>query len=125
MPSLFQTNRPIQVDTALGENILLATGFRGCEQISNLFSIELDCVAENSTAIDFSKLIGTEMTLKVATPGKGTAREWRYLSGICACFSQCDRNEPFTEYHAEIVPRVWLLTKQAQSRIFQQKSVPN
>jgi hypothetical protein len=33
------------VDTTLGENILLATGFRGCEELSNLFSFELDFVA--------------------------------------------------------------------------------
>ena len=110
MPSFLQSNRPIQVDTALGENVLLATGFRGKEELSTLFSFEPDFVAENSTAIDFSKLIGTDLTLKVATPGKGTDQEWRYISGICACFSQGDRNATFTEFHAEIVPRVWLLT---------------
>jgi uncharacterized protein involved in type VI secretion and phage assembly len=67
----------------------------------------------------------TDVTLKIATPGKGTDQEWRYINGLCACFSQGDRNTTFTDHHAEIVPRVWLLTRQIQSRIFQQKSVPN
>jgi type VI secretion system secreted protein VgrG len=125
MPSFSQTNRQIQVNTALGENVLLATGFRGCEELSNLFSFELALLAENSTTIDFSKIVGSEVTLKVATPGEGGETQWRYLSGICASFSQGDRNERFTAFYAEIVPRLWLLTRQVQSRIFQQKSVPD
>jgi type VI secretion system secreted protein VgrG len=125
MPSFSQTNRPIQVNTALGENVLLATGFRGCEELSNLFSFELALLAENSTTIDFSKIIGSEVTLKVATPGEGGETQCRYLSGICSSFSQGDRNERFTAFYAEIVPRLWLLTRQVQSRIFQQKSVPD
>ena len=80
MRSFSQTNRPIQVDTALGKNIFLATGFRGGEELSCLFSFELDFVAENFEAIDFSKFIGTDVTLKVATPDKGTDQVWRYLS---------------------------------------------
>jgi uncharacterized protein involved in type VI secretion and phage assembly len=80
MPSFSQADRQIQVNTALGEKMLLATGFRGREELNELFSFELDCVAENSTEIDFSKLIGTEVTLKIATPGKGTDQEWRYVS---------------------------------------------
>jgi type VI secretion system secreted protein VgrG len=51
--------------------------------------------------------------------------DWRFLSGICARFSQGDRNQEFTSYYAEVVPKVWLLTRRAQSRIFQQKSVPD
>jgi type VI secretion system secreted protein VgrG len=125
MPSFSQTNRQIQADTALGRDVLLAKRFRGCEELSKLFSFELDFVAENATAIDFNRLIGTEVTLKIATPGKGTDQAWRYISGICARFSQGDRNVTFTDYHAQIVPRVWLLTRQVQSRIFQQKSIPD
>src|SRR5205085_5694418 len=33
--------------------------------------------------------------------------------------------EQFTSYSAEVVPKLWLLTHQARSRIFQQKSVPD
>ncbi|HEY0791529.1 MAG TPA: type VI secretion system tip protein TssI/VgrG [Chthoniobacterales bacterium] len=125
MASFSQSNRPLQVTTPLGDNVLLATGFRGREELSGLFSFELDLIAENATQVDFSKLVGSELSLKAATPGDGGEERWRYLSGICACFSQGDRGERFTSFYAEIVPRVWLLTQQAQSRIFQQKSVPD
>jgi type VI secretion system secreted protein VgrG len=125
MPSYLQKHRPLQVTTPIGEESLLVTAFRGTEQLSRLFSFELDLVAENSTVIDFSKLVGNDITLRVATPAKGDAIEWRYISGICARFSQGNRNEEFTAYYAEVVPKVWLLTHRAQSRIFQQKSVPD
>jgi type VI secretion system secreted protein VgrG len=125
MPPYTQTNRPLQVTTPLGDNVLLVTGFRGSEELSNLFSFEFTLIAENSTTIDFSKLVGNGIALSVATLGEGGATEWRYINGICARFSQGNRNEEFTSYYAEVVPQVWLLTRRFQSRIFQQKSVPD
>src|SRR5438132_426142 len=125
MPTYLQTNRSLQVTTPLGDNVLLITGFRGIEQISHLFSIEVALIADNSTTVDFSKLVGNDITVSVAIPTKDGDADWRYISGICACFSQGDRNEDFTSYYAEVVPKVWLLTRRVQSRIFQQKSVPD
>jgi type VI secretion system secreted protein VgrG len=125
MATYTQTNRPLQVSTPLGENVLLVTGFRGHEELSALFSFELSLIAENSTTIDFSQLVGNSIGLRVATLGKDDATEWRYINGICARFSQGNRNEEFTTYYAEVVPQVWLLTRRFQSRIFQQKSIPD
>jgi len=119
-----QANRSLQVITPLGDDVLFIIGFYGTEQISDLFSFELKLIAENSTTIDFSQLVGHDIMVRIATPGEGEANEWRHLSGICASFSQGDRNEEFTSYYAEVVPKVWLLTRCLQSRIFQQKSVP-
>jgi type VI secretion system secreted protein VgrG len=120
-----QANRPLQVATPLEEDALLVTGFRGSEQLNNLFSFQVSLIAQNSTMIDFSKLIGNEITLSVATMGEAGATDWRYVNGICARFAQGNRNEEFTSYYAEVVPKVWLLTRQFRSRIFQQKSVPD
>jgi type VI secretion system secreted protein VgrG len=125
MPPYSQANRPLQVTTPLTEDALLVTGFRGTEELSCLFSFELSLIAENSTTVDFGKLVGRDISLSVAATGEGGATDWRYLSGICARFSQGNRNEEFTSYYAEVVPKVWLLTRRAQSRIFQQKSVPD
>jgi type VI secretion system secreted protein VgrG len=125
MPPYSQANRPLQVTTPLPDDTLLVTGFHGTEELSCLFSFEFSLIAENSTTIDFSKLVGNDISLSVATTGEGGATDWRYLSGICSRFSQGNRNEEFTSYYAEVVPKVWLLTRRAQSRIFQQKSVPD
>jgi type VI secretion system secreted protein VgrG len=125
MPPYSQANRALQVTTPLGDDALLVVGFRGTEELSSLFSFELSLIAENSTTVDFSKLVGHDISLSVATTGEGGASDWRYLSGICARFSQGDRNEEFTSYYAEVVPKVWLLTRRTQIRIFQHKSVPD
>jgi len=125
MPTFTQSNRALQVTTPLGADALLVTGFRGTETLSALFLFQIDLIAENSTQVDFSKLVGKEITLKVSTPGSGSDTEWRYVDGICASFSQSDRNVRFTNFTAEVVPKAWLLTQQSQSRIFQQKSVPD
>jgi uncharacterized protein involved in type VI secretion and phage assembly len=72
MISLSQANRPLQVTTPLGDNALAVTGFRGREELSGLFSIELDLIAENATRVEFSKLADSELTFKAATPGEGS-----------------------------------------------------
>ena len=113
------------MSTPIGADAMLITGFQGTEHLSHLFSLELKLIAQNSTSIDFGQLVGNDLLVRIATPGEGEANEWRYFSGICARFSQGDRNEEFTSYYAELVPKVWLLTRRAQSRIFQQKSVPD
>jgi type VI secretion system secreted protein VgrG len=125
MAQFTQTNRLLQVTTPLGADTLLVTAFNANEQISSLFTFDLSLIAENSTQIDFSKIIGNDITLKIATLGAGGVNDWRYANGICSNFSEGDRNERFTSFSAEVVPKVWLLTRRARSRIFQQKSVPD
>jgi type VI secretion system secreted protein VgrG len=123
MQKYVQKDRPLQVSTPLTEDVLLVTGFHGTEQLNHLFSFEITLVAHNSATIDFSQLVGNDITIKVSTPGAESASDWGYITGIYASFSQGDRNEEFASYYAEIVPRVWLLTRRFRSRIFQQKSV--
>jgi type VI secretion system secreted protein VgrG len=125
MPTFSQANRALQVKTPLGPDALLVTEFRGTEQLSHLFSFELELVADNATQVDFDNIIGKEITLEIAIVGPGSSDESRFINGICSRFSEGDRNEQFTSYSAEVVPKVWLLTRLARSRIFQQKSVPD
>jgi type VI secretion system secreted protein VgrG len=75
-----QSNRPLQVDTPLPSDTLLITGFRATEELSALFSFQLNLIAENSAAIDFTKLIGNDMTVSLATLGEAGATDWRYIN---------------------------------------------
>ncbi|HYY30998.1 MAG TPA: type VI secretion system tip protein TssI/VgrG [Chthoniobacterales bacterium] len=125
MPQFSQSSRLLQITTPLGSDKLFVTGFTGTEQISNLFTFDLSLIADNSTDVDFSKIVGKEITLKIAVLGSGGTTDWRYVNGICSNFSEGDRNERFTSFAAQVVPKVWLLSRRARSRIFQQKSVPD
>jgi type VI secretion system secreted protein VgrG len=119
--SYTQQNRAMGVTTPLGEDKLLLVGFTGQESISRLFSFQLDLFAENDTDIAFDKLLGQKITIRVDL----RERDKRFFNGICNRISQGERDKTFTSYRMEIVPQLWVLTKRAQSRIFQQMSVPD
>ncbi len=115
-----QSNRLMKVTTPLGPNVLLATEFRGHEAISELFRFEVDLIASRFIPIPFENILGQPITVEIALPN-GTERRF---SGIVSRFSQGSRDDTFTHFKAEVVPKFWLLKKQAQSRIFQHKTIP-
>jgi type VI secretion system secreted protein VgrG len=111
----------------LGKDVLLLTGFAGREAISQLFSFNLDLLAENREQVKYDQLLGQPVTLRIELPNDGE----RFISGICSRVSQGGQEgdkqslTTFTTYRMEIVPQLWLLTRRAQSRIFQHLSVPD
>ena len=118
----------MRLSTSLGPDKLLLMGFEGTEQVSGLFSFRLDLIATNSTKVEFDKLLGQELVVTMQIQNEdpqSTEAKVRYFRGICRRFEQGNRNQEFTSYRAEIVPQFWLLTRIAQSRIFQQLSVPD
>ena len=116
-----QSQRTMSVTTPLGADVLLLIGFAGNEAISQLFGFQLELVAKKDATVAFDKLLGQQITVTIQLPGGGQ----RYFNGICSRFSQGARDAEFTSYRMEIVPQLWLLTRTAQSRIFQQMSVPD
>jgi type VI secretion system secreted protein VgrG len=122
MGSYKQANRPLQVTTPLGTDVLLLVGLNGEEALSRLFHFNLDLLAEKKDDVAFDRLLGQKITAQVALPEKG---KYRYFNGICNRVSQSEQDDDFIVYHMEIVPQFWLLTHRAQSRIFQHMSVPD
>src|SRR5262249_38811147 len=94
---------------------------------SELFRLELDVLALASSPVAFDKLLGQAATVKVQMP----QNQFRYFNGIVSRLSQGDRlsaaggGESLVRYTLEVVPKLWLLTHAAQSRIFQQMAVPD
>jgi type VI secretion system secreted protein VgrG len=121
MPPYTQANQPLEVVTPLGKDVLLITGFRGEEGISRLFQFTVDMVADAKTEIAFDKLLGQKITVRLSLVNNKP----RYFNGICNRISQGEWDNDFCTFQLQIVPQFWLLTKIAQSRIFQQKNVPD
>jgi type VI secretion system secreted protein VgrG len=129
MANFTQANRPMKVKTPLGGDVFLLAGFTGHEAISQLFHYELDLLVENTKKgpgpvpkqIQMDSLLGQSITVELELP-KGK----RFFNGICSRISQGGMDENFTVYRMEVVPKVWLLTRKARSRIFQppESSVP-
>jgi type VI secretion system secreted protein VgrG len=118
-----QADRYLTVTTPLGPDRLLLRGFKGREAISEPFSFWLELMAVNDTEIPFDQLLGQNVTAHLGLPDDLQ----RHFSGICSRVSEGHRHRDarFTYYRMEIVPQFWLLTLRAQSRIFQQLSVPD
>ena len=105
----------IGITTPLGNTLAIST-FSGREEISRLFHFQLGLVAPNGAQVPFESIIGQPVTVRVGS---------RYFSGIVQRFGQGKRGLNVTNYTAEVVPWLWFLTRSQQSRIFQQKSVPD
>ena len=120
MASYLQADRPMSLSTPLKADVLLLAGFEGQEAISQLFSYRLDLLAENGADVPFEKLLGQKVSvgLELADGSR------RYFGGVCCRMGQGMRDATFTAFRMEVVPEFWFLTRVAQSRIFQQASVP-
>ncbi len=106
------------ITTPLGPDKLLLKGMTGSEGMSRLFRFDLDLLSEDPD-IDFTQIIGKNVTIAV-TQADNTPR---YFNGIISRFGQAGADEIFTSYRAEMVPWLWLLTRTADCKIFQQMKV--
>lgn len=104
---------------------LFVSEFNGTEEISVPFSFELG-MSSSRRDITYEDYIGQNVT--VSFPFADTGR--RYFNGIISRFAQVSSREEdeagrhVSYYTAEMVPWLWLLTRYANSRIFQGQSVP-
>lgn len=113
-------NRLWTVTTPQGKDFFLLVGFSGQEGLSQLFQYRLELVLRNDRTVKFEDVLGQPVSVSIVLSNGQT----RFFNGICSRIGQGTRDEDFTHYNLEVVPHFWLLTRQAQSRIFQQKSVP-
>lgn len=117
-----QDNRLIAVEVdGLEKDVLLLQGLTGHEGISRLFSFHLDMLSENFS-IDFNDIVGKKITVKIRL---ADGSSYRYINGYVSRFGQSGSDLNFAHYRAEVVPRLWFLTRNANCRIFQHKTVPD
>ena len=122
-----QDGRLMSIATPLGKDYLLINRFTAHEGLSQLFSFDVELLHEENevsfspTTVDPQSLMGKAVTIFISAED-GSTREF---TGMVNKFSQGNRDVRFSYYYIQVVPHVWLLTQKSQSRIFQQKSVPD
>ncbi len=119
MGAFTQQNRPMAITSPLGVDKLLLMSINGQEGLSMLFNFQASVVAEVKTDVAFDQLLGQPITLRVNDGAKP-----RFFNGLCNRVAQGDSDSVFTTYVLDVVPKLWFLSKRAQSRMFQQKTVP-
>ncbi len=123
---LKQKGRQLVINTPLGEDFLLMQEFTASETISELFTLQLKLVHEETannlipTVVDPKKMLGQPIAIKINMPDKTS----RFFNGVVSHWRQGNRDTRFSYYNAIVVPKVWILTQKSQSRIFQRLTVP-
>lgn len=118
MATATQKSREIAVTCALGDDVLLMRRMSGSEGLSALSEYTLDLLSEKAD-IQIDKVLGTLLTVAVNQPQGGK----RYFNGFVTRFAFTGRHGRYCAYQATVRPWLWFLTRSADCRIFQDKTV--
>jgi len=109
----------VSLKTPLGKDALLLTSFSGNEAISRLYQFDLGMIVPIGSTIDFSRIVGQKVTVSLLeADGKP-----RFFNGFVSSFAATGGDHRFTRYRAQVVPWMWMLTREADCRIFHNKTV--
>ncbi|MBK1694018.1 type VI secretion protein ImpA [Chromatium weissei] len=114
-----QKNRFLSVNTILGSEKLLLRSMTGKERFSTPFEYELTLLSTDTT-IASDDLLGTAMTVALTLANNGR----RFYNGYVSRFSFTGFYGRYACYQAVLVPLLWFLSRSADCRIFQNKTVP-
>lgn len=115
-------DRIVKLHSALGSDTLLFHALRGCESLSRPFEFQLDVLCE-SPLLDLRQLLGQSVSLEITTASFAP----RYLDGQVSAFKllgKANRTDRYYLYRATLRPWLWFLTHTVDSKIFQEKTVP-
>jgi type VI secretion system secreted protein VgrG len=115
-----QARRILYLKSPLGGDTFLLSSFSGTEAMSRLFNYQLRMLS-TTPSIEASDIVGKNISWHVQYKGG----RLRYFNGYVSRFVASDYSaRRQREYRAEVVPWLWFLTRTANCRIFQKKSVP-
>ncbi|MEY4580510.1 MAG: hypothetical protein RL701_5213 [Pseudomonadota bacterium] len=112
-------DRQAKIVTPLGESLLLHS-IVGTEELSRPFSYEL-VVLSTDLNVKASALLGESVTVELKTDDDKT----RYWNGVITRFARGGGLGRYAVYRATMNPWLWLLSRTADCRIFQNMTVPD
>lgn len=121
-----QEGRLISITTPLGKDHLLVEKIKVNEEISKLFEINVELLYDEEeddqfqiTPMKINQILG--QTVSISLTQQDDVQ--RIYTGMVNQLTQIGRNKRYTFYTATIVPKIWTLTQNTQSRIFQHKRI--
>jgi type VI secretion system secreted protein VgrG len=112
-------SRSFELQTPAGKDVLLLKSMHGVEAMSQPFRWSLDLLSEKND-IEPDDILGKTVTIGMDLPnGKS-----RYFHGYVTEFSLGGWSQKYNQYRAIVRPWYWLLTRTADCKIFQEKTVP-
>ena len=117
-----QDYRPVRLATVLAKDELLFASLTALERLNEPFEYHLKVLSLNPN-LDFKPLIATPMSVCLDLP----ENRQRYFNGLvshCRQSGEPDAHNFFT-YYIELRPWLWFLSRYAECRFFQDKSIPD
>ncbi|SFN87527.1 type VI secretion system secreted protein VgrG [Nitrosospira briensis] len=112
--------RTFELITPLGADVLLFHRMQVREELSRLSQFQLDALSTKAD-INVDDILGKNVTVKVELADNSL----RHFNGYVTRFAQVGMRGRYHAYQANVRPWVWFLTRRANCRIFQQKTVPD
>ncbi|MCH9675442.1 MAG: type VI secretion system tip protein VgrG [Gammaproteobacteria bacterium] len=117
--AIAQETRLLSITTPLGADKLVLQSFTGTEDFSNPFTYHLSLLSEDD-AIAAPDIVGQNVTFQI----KQADGEPRFFNGFVRRFVGGALGiRGMRNYHAEVVPWLWFLTRASDCRIFQNQTV--
>lgn len=117
--TIVQSQRQIALATPLGKDVLALRRMEGSEALGRMFQYHLDLMSSDDT-VRHQELLGENVTIRLALNDGGQ----RFFNGHISRFVMLGYEGHFAHYEATVVPWLWFLSRTADCRIFQHKSVP-
>ena len=115
-----QDDRALKIETPLGKDTLLLRSFTGHEELSRLFTFQMEFFSEKE-GIAATDIVGKNVSFQVQMPDG----DFRHFNGHVSKFGYGGKGDRLHNYRAEVVPWLWFLTRTSDCRIFQEKTVPD
>ena len=111
-------HRQIAISSPLGDNVLVFSRLRGTEKLGQLFEYQIEM---HSTAINLKikDLLGQNLAIEILLHDGSV----RHIHGLVTRFVMSGMIGRHGVYEVTLRPWTWLLTRSADCRIFQNKSV--
>jgi type VI secretion system secreted protein VgrG len=115
-----QANREVSVTSALGADVLLFERMSGADEMGRMSEYRVQLLS-TSQELKIADVLGKPMGLHVELADGSQ----RHFHGIVTRFASTGWSGEFARYEATLRPWLWLLTRSANCRIFQDKTVPD
>ena len=90
------------------------------EELGRLSEFEIDVLSPRDD-IAPNEILAKNVTVTLELASDGT----RYFNGYVTRFTQTGMRGRYTLYHASVRPWMWFMTRTADCKIFQKKSIPD
>ena len=115
-----QEQRQISVSGPLDQDVLVFYSMTGSEELGRLFKYELDLLSTDAN-INLDDVLGKSLTIQLVMANDNH----RYFNGYASNFRYMGMQEDYHLYKATLRPWLWFLTRSADCRIFQNKTIPD